>query len=150
MLVLALGGGWFWWSHRPGATPTDTVQRVLTAFSTDDYKSMYNLIDLPADQKTKYPDAQAFEDAVKTQMKTVDNSPLSGMVKSLKDTMKQAKIGEAKIDGDTATVPITMHVSLFGVNKDVSQNISLKHTDGIWKISGNGAGAGLAGGGLGL
>jgi hypothetical protein len=151
VLVLGAGGGWFWWTHRPGATPTDTVKRVLTAQANEDFKTVYNFMELPATAKAKYPDATAFDTGMKDQQKTLSNSPLGGLVTGMKDKLKTllqtAKVGEAKTEGDTATVPITLNDSSLGIN-NLSVDIPLKNIGGIWKVDATSGKLGTMGMGL--
>lgn len=154
LLVLGGGGfgGWYWWTHR--SDPRKVVTLYLTAAADEDYATLYEITDLNAQDLAHYPDAKAYEKNAKQQKKRI----LGGLkalegnmfgtyidkgIEAGKTMLKQAKVGEAKVDGDTATVPVTMHFSMAGiVDKDVHQDVQLKYVSGGWKVE-KGAAPGL-------
>ncbi len=135
--ALAFGGYWFV-QHRN--SPQVAAQTFLTAVANDDYKSLYDSIYINEGMKSKYPDADKFETDAKASMERARSvSPFAGqMFDALKTGMKTAKLSEPVINGDTATVPITMTVtmSMFGQTQTREQkdNIVLKKQGGAWKV----------------
>jgi hypothetical protein len=160
LLLLGSGGfgGYFWWTHRAG-DPKDTVKRALADQANGDYKDLYGLIDLSDQMKAQVPDAQAFADKQNAGMAALENGPIGALLKAtgtdLKATMKKmtetAKIGETKVEGDVATVPVTMQIP--STTQTMTINAHLKQVGGAWKIEPDSAAQGFSGlgsgGGLG-
>jgi hypothetical protein len=69
------------------------------------------------------------------------------MKDKLKTLLQTAKVGEAKTEGDTATVPITLNDSSLGIN-NLSVDIPLKNIGGIWKVDATSGKLGTMGMGL--
>lgn len=155
LLLLGGGGygGYYWWSHRAG-DPKEAVKTALTAQSNEDYKTLYNYIDLTDQMKTQYPDAQTFDDKMKATMAAVANSPFMAIAKArgidfkaeIKKALQAAKVGDAKIDGENATVPVTLEAP-GAAGKSV--DVHLKQVGGAWKIEADSGALGLGGMGSG-
>lgn len=149
LLVAAMligAAGWLIWKiaiPKPG--PKDQVQRFLTAVGDSDFKTIYDVTDLSDDQKKQYPDLQTFADDAKKKLDQVKATPFGPMLTDIQKSLKTGKVGDAKIDNDTATVPVSFTFTFLGQTQTVSQDVSLKQVDGEWKISGNGSGSKIPG-----
>jgi hypothetical protein len=113
----------------------------MSAFQKKDWKTVYNLMELPPEQKSQLTEAMFSQ-----VMQMVGN-----MV-----TLKSYKIGEVENKGDTATVKVTATAStpaLMGQpagDKTGTNDIPLKLVDGKWKIDISAARGGMPGlGGIG-
>ncbi|HLK60208.1 MAG TPA: hypothetical protein VKU00_26840 [Chthonomonadaceae bacterium] len=151
LVLLLLGGGGFggywYWMHR--TNPKDQAQKFVDALKNMDYKAMAELSE-SSNQTTLSP--SEVEQKLKQAL-----SMFPGLLDSMKTMNYQ--VGEPKIDGDTASVPVTVsgHISLSFLGQSVSQDIketipfTLKNEGGIWKITGdaNPLGSGMKGGGFG-
>ena len=154
LLVLGGLGAGGWWFLRPHTSPKVVVQQFDTALGARDWKTIYMLVEFPADTKTKYPNADAFASSMNSELEKAQSIPGAGsLVDSFTKAYQSAQVGEPTINGDTATVPVTMTVSLsFGgakTEKTSTQQIPLRKVSGVWKIDGmQGAmsGAGALGG----
>jgi hypothetical protein len=153
LLVLGGAGVGGWWFLTPHTTPRMVVQQFDTAIAAQDWKTVYTLTDIPADSKSKYPDATAFASDMTTQIEKVHSNPMFGpAVDAAFKAYQTAQVGEATITGDTAVVPITLKMSLpvMGqtIEKSTDQQIPLRKVNGAWKIDGlkgaipNGMGSG--------
>ncbi len=143
ILLLLVGGGsfgyWFWQKQQ---APKRAATQFLEAFQKKDWKTFYNLIELPAEQK-----AQVTEEQFVTGMGMVGN-----MI-----TVKKYEIGEVTKDGDTAkvkaTVTVSSTVSLPGLPAGEKTNTSempFKNFNGKWKLDATSARPGIPGlGGMG-
>lgn len=130
VLLVLLGGGfggWYWWMHR--SDPKATTQQFVTALTNGDWKTVYNLSDLPAKVKSKYPTADAFAAAA-----TQNPAKVQAGLALVKKLLTSATIGDATVSGDTATVPITLHITALGTSRDVTSQVHLKNDSGEWKI----------------
>ncbi len=132
--ILGGGGGWYWWNHR--TTPEQSTKTFLDAVANGDWTTVYNYTDLSASMKSEYPDAQSFSDHMK-QMYSPQSGPAAGMMNSIKDSIKTAKIGTAAYEDGTATVPVTVSFSIMGRTIPLNIPIQLKNFGGIWKIEHN-------------
>ena len=98
---------------------------------------MYSVMDFSDEDKKRLPDADAYEKEAKAKIAA---SPFGDQIavglRSLKFTA-----GEAKIDGDTASVPITLTAQ--GQSFTIPMEMVNK---GGWKVKQGGA---MAGGGMG-
>lgn len=149
ILVLALVGVGGWWllTHRSSnSNPKTVAQRFMNAFKSMDWKTMYELADDSSTDKAKYPNAQAFADDMNNKI----NQPgVGAFVKVIMDGIKEIKVGEATITGDTATVPVTVTVSMMGQEQTQTSSMTLKKTSGGWKVSSGGMNGVGGGGGMG-
>jgi hypothetical protein len=149
VLLLLLGGGgfggYYWWSHR--TNPKDTVTKYLTAIKAQDWKTIYELTDLPDQTKAKFKDAQDFADKTKAQLSASPGASqmLDGLFSSLQFEVQDPKDN----DGSAATVPIKVTINLLGRSMTQNEDVKLKNVGGTWKVSGGSNGMGL-GGGMGL
>ena len=123
----------------PHTTPKMVVQQFDTALAAQDWKAVYPLVDLPADIKSKCPDATSFASYMSTQMDQARKVPMAAAV--LDEFLKayqSAQVGEPTIDGDSAKVPITLKISIAALGmkteKSIDQQIPLHKINGAWKI----------------
>jgi hypothetical protein len=154
VLLVVLGGGsfggYYWWTHR--STPKETVTKFLNALKTQDWKTIYEQTELNDQMKSQYTSAQDFADKTKAQL---DSKPGAGqLISSLFSGMKFEVQEPKDNDGNTASVPVKLTVSILGRDVTQTQNIKVKNIDGAWKVSSDvGAGGmgalGLGGGGMG-
>jgi hypothetical protein len=154
LLVLGGLGVGGWWFLRPHISPKTVVQQFDTAIATQDWKTVYMLVEMPADTKSKYPDANAFATDITDKLQQAKSNPMSAaLVDSLIKAYQSAQVGEPTIDGDSAKVPVTMKISVAFLGKTTeqtsTQQVPLRKVNGAWKIDGlQGAitGAGKLGG----
>ncbi len=151
-LVLLGGvGAGGWWFLMPHSNPKTVVQKFDTAIAAQDWKTLYTLIEMPSEDKAKYPSADEFATTMSDQVSKIRSNPIGGtFVDAFLKAYQTAQTGDATITGDTATVPVTLTVSLAAMGKTSdqtsTQQIPLKKVNGVWKIDGiqgalSGAGA---------
>jgi hypothetical protein len=150
LLVLCLGGfgGYYYMMHR--TNPKDQVQKYLSAIKTQDYKTIYEVMEQTEEAKAKYKDAQDFADQTKSMVATSPyGSALVTIESGMTFTIKDAKDN----NGSTATVPTTMSISAGGKTYNVDMDLKMKNFNGIWKVSTDtkipGMGGGMPGGSFG-
>jgi hypothetical protein len=151
--ILLLGGvgAGAWWFLQPHDTPKMVVEKFDTAIAAQDWKTVYTLVEIPADRKAKYADATAFANDMTTQMQALKANPmLGGFIDSAFKAYQTAEVGEGTITGDNATVPIKlkMSITLMGQTREqsVDQQIPLRKFGRTWKVDGmKGPWAGLGG-----
>ncbi|HZO90628.1 MAG TPA: hypothetical protein VFB38_20030 [Chthonomonadaceae bacterium] len=132
ILVLGLGafGGWWYLQHR--THPKTQAEKFFTAIKTMDWKTVYETSEQAS---TKYASAQEFE---KKMNDVINQNPgAAAMMKGLASSV-DFKVGEPTINGDEATVPVT--ISLAGINlsqmgQSGTINVKMKNFGGIWKVS---------------
>jgi len=135
-ILLLVGGGafgfWFWQQYKK-KSPAGVVERFFAAFKNKDGKEMMALLELP-------PEAKGFGEALM--------SPILEMAANMV-TIKDYKIGDVKVNGDTATVSVTTTVefnpqagggaALAGQQvpsgpQTSTSSIPLKRVTGEWKL----------------
>jgi hypothetical protein len=89
-------------------------------FKDQDFKALYPLVAFNEEDKKKYPDADAF---------AKDMEKAKPVLSSVSSMMTDFTTGEAKIDGNKATVPTSSKVQ--GRNMKGSMDMILEK--GIWK-----------------
>ena len=141
LLVLGGLGAGGWWFLRPHTSPKTVVQQFDTAIGAQDWKTVYTLTEMPPEEKKKYPTADAFAAFMTGELDKARANPLAGAaVDAFTKAYQAGQVGEPKIEGDTATVPVTMTFSLavMGVKKETTstQQIPLRKINGAWKIDG--------------
>ena len=135
-LVLVLlgggGGGWYYWMHR--TNPKDQAQMFLDSVKTMNPKGMYETMEVDPE---KYKNE---DDYIKQTTDTQNKVPgMKDMLTGLFANM-QFKAGDAKINGNEATVPVTISGSfampLSQQPKDMTQTVELpmKNFNGVWKV----------------
>lgn len=133
-LLVALGaGGYLWWMHAH-SNPEDTAKRFVAAISSEDMETVYNLSILPDAIKSKYPDAKSFADNFNRQRAAMNSAGAGQLMDMIFQWFKGAKVGHAIINGDTATVPITLHVTFGPLSADSQQNLLMRYDHGMWKV----------------
>ncbi|KPV50884.1 hypothetical protein SE17_24360 [Kouleothrix aurantiaca] len=108
-------------SFAPASTPEGTVQRFYASLYAGDYAAAYGMLS-PGTQRT-----------------IAERDLRERMSYDLRQS--QARVGLASVQGDRATVPVTItHYSqdgLFGAQEWTSeQEISLVQTNGVWLLLG--------------
>lgn len=137
ILLLVVGwGGWRYFSSR--TNPKDQTTKFLTAFKEQDWQTLYTVIDLSDDDKKRLPDAVAFEKDAKE--KISGNPQLSALLKDLKFT-----VGEPKVEGETASVPVTLGLKIQGQEMSLPVNTELVNKGG-WKVKPSAAISEITGG----
>lgn len=139
LLVLGGLGAGGWWFLTPHTTPKMVVQKFDTAIGAQDWKAVYPLVELSPDIKAKCPDATAFASYMTAEMDKARSVPMGGgVVDGVIKAYQTAQVGEQKIEGDSATVPITLKLSIavLGMTseKAIEQQIPLHKVNGAWKI----------------
>ena len=137
LAILVLGAGaagfWFW---QKGQGPKPVVEKALVALKAKDWKTLYD-VEIPAAQKQSVSQEQ-FSQAMDKMFSTL--------------TVKEYKINDPTIEGDTAKASVTVTMNQTGETKTSSitlgQDIDLKRTDGKWAITKATAPAPVGGGGM--
>lgn len=131
-------GGFFWWQYHHNH-PEETAKQFVTALGNQDMATVYNLAILPDTARSKYPDAQSFANHFQQQKQELKNQgPLGQTMLRLLDAVlsafKNAEVGSPAVHGDTADVPIKLHLSVGGRQSEVSDNLSMRFQGGAWKV----------------
>jgi hypothetical protein len=126
VLVLALGGGGAFWFMKNGGNPKDSAQKFVEAQIAGNYRAQYDLMVLGAETKKQVPNADAYEKQMK--------SGPAEQVRSMLSEVKLVSVGESKIDGDTAKVPVEISFKLQGQTQTMKQDVPMKKVDGKWKV----------------
>lgn len=132
ILVLGvLGGGGYWWFVLR-STPEKAVTRMLDAFKSKDWKTMYSTLELPESQKAVVTEA-LFSQSMQS---------VSSLI-----TVKDFKVNSASAAGDTGKVNVTVTISspMLGGDKTQTQDMDVKMVSGAWKIDATKMGAALPG-----
>ncbi len=134
------GNGFSFFGLFASSDPKAQVDKFFTSLAKLDLKGIYETTEV---DKTKFPTEQDFVD--KTQAEIDKNPMIKGFLTGFLSAIK-VTTGEPTIDGDTASVPVTISM---GNNKSFSQQqtIKLKKIDGVWKIPAQGSPFGMPGGG---
>jgi hypothetical protein len=134
VFIAVLGaGGYIWWMHTH-SNPEDTAKRFVEAISNEDMETLYNLSILPDNVKAKYPDAKSFADNFKRERAAMNSTGTGQVIDMFFKLFKGAKVGHATINGDTATVPITLHITFGPLSTDSQQNLPMRYDHGMWKV----------------
>lgn len=107
-----------------GMTPTEVADAYMQATVNLDVEAAWNLMS-KADQESTTKEEMA--DSVSEEMKALELSYV---------------LGEETIEGDTATVEVTLTVTdpASGQSEEVTDNLDLVKEDGEWKVSFGGGG----------
>lgn len=141
LLVLGGLGAGGWWFLTPHSSPKAVVQKFDTAIAANDWKTLYSLIEMSADAKSQYPNADTFASSMTDQLAKARSNPLgTAVVDAFTKAYQTAQIGEPTVTGDSATVPVTITISLslMGTTRDKTstQQVPLRKVNGAWKIDG--------------
>lgn len=136
VLIVALAGGGMWWKSQHRPSPKESAEKFFKSILSKDYSTAYNLIHLTAEDKTK----MAGPDDLKKLLQTKMTLPGVGE-KSQEELLEMTKAklgttGEPKIDGDKATVPMELQMSLGGQSMNQKMDLPLEWDSGEWKVSG--------------
>ncbi len=139
LLLLGGVGAGGWWFLTQLSNPVTTAKIFCKATATEDWKTVYTVMNLPEEMKTQYPTPDSFATALTSNMQTIKGMPLIGdAVTATLSAYKDAKFGEATITDDTATVPVTLTVTLtmLGQSKTTTSTnpMKLKKVNGMWKV----------------
>jgi len=140
ILIVWLAGGGMWWKSQHRPSPKESAEKFVTALLGGDYTTAANLFAVKAGGS---PTAQSVEEFKQGFQKKNDYGALGrvGTDELLKMlNAKLVKVGEPKIDGDKAKVPVEMEVSFRGQSKIQSQEFPMVWDDGKWKVDGSGKG----------
>ncbi len=142
IVVAAIGGFWFKLHNRP--SPKESAERYYTAIISKDYTTAYGLIRLAAEDKTKLGNADDLKKMFQTKIDLLGGLTIEDIIKA--QNAKLGKIGEPKIDGDTATVPVELEGTAQGKAGTRSVELPLEWESGGWKVAGvKGVNASLGG-----
>jgi hypothetical protein len=140
VLLMALAGGvggWWFLHHR--ANPKAQAEKFLTALKAQDWKTVYETSEVDT---TQFPTAQEFADKTKAGL---DKMPGAATLLNSLFASLEFKVGDPTIDGDTATVPVTVSGAFMGQSFNQSQKLKMTNVNGVWKVARN-QGAGQMGG----
>ncbi len=123
VLLLAAAGGVAFWYWNKRNSPKVAVEKLMQAARNRDWKQIYDLV--------------AWQDP----QKKIDERTFVTLASAISSnyTLEDYKIGEAKTDGDTATVPVTVTATvkgLFGAGtkRTDSADVRCRWVSGDWKI----------------
>lgn len=122
-LVLCVGGGYWKWTHR--TNPKSQVERYLHVVQWLDWGVVYDLSATPPGNRSRH-------DFISWMNDKYDNN---GVLKIIaRHAYEQAKftVGEPTIEGDEATVPVSMSMVIVETKKPLL--LKLKNFGGVWKI----------------
>jgi hypothetical protein len=152
-LVVAAGAGFWLTKDRPGgllgfitgagSDPKAQTEKFFTSVTKLDWKGIYETMDM---DKSQYPTEEDF--VQKSQAQLDKNPQVAKFITNLATGIKST-VGDATINGDTATVPVKTTVTLGGMSFNEQNTVTLKQVDGVWKIA-PGSGMGMPGGGGGM
>lgn len=127
LLLLGGFGGWWFMAHR--SNPKQQADKFFVALKALDFKGIYETMEVDT---AKYPTEDSFVQQNKEQM---DKAPgAAELAKGLLSSM-EATTGEPTINGDEATVPVTMKISFQGQTTQRNLPLKMKNIGGIWKVS---------------
>ncbi len=136
ILVLALGGGGFWFYKQSQGNPKESAEKWMHAFLAKDYKTTYAMTSWKGDSPIKSADSLA------AQMREKKEVPVFGKV-SAEDMLGQlnvkvTNVGEPKADGAGMKVPITVKFSLMGQEQSQITELPMRRVNGVWKVESSG------------
>ena len=132
-LVLLLAGagfgGWYWYNNR--TNPKDQAMAFYQAtFKDHDWKKSYAVSAFDAEDKKKFPDADAFAKYNDEQMQKPGAKAAFDQMNQISDF----KFGEPTITGNTATVPTTSKISIGGRDINLKGSAKMIKDGGQWKV----------------
>ncbi|NLH99901.1 MAG: hypothetical protein GX446_10490 [Chthonomonadales bacterium] len=125
VLLLLIGGGgaggyWYWQQTRPAAAAT----LFFETFQQKKWGELYDQVILP-DQVRSMVSRDMFE--------RVMGAVGAGI------TVKSFKVESTKIEGDTATVKVSVSATIGGKDSNDTSDVMMKKVDGVWKVDGTAA-----------
>ena len=136
LLLLAGGGAFGYWYWQKQQAPARAADQFFSAFQKKDWKTVYQMVELPAEQKA----------AMNEQMFTSVMAMVGNMI-----TLKSYKIGEVKTEGETATVKVTATASMPAMmgqpagEKSSTNDLPLRLVGGKWKVDATSGRGGMPG-----
>ncbi len=120
VLLLLIGGGAFgFWYYQKQQAPVKAATAFMDALKSKDWKALYGLMELPADQKSKVT-AENFAQGM---------SMIGSML-----TIEEYKVNSSTITGDTAKVNISAKATVMGQKSDKANDVPMKLVNGAWKL----------------
>ena len=142
VIFLVCFGGWWYMQHR--TNPKGQAEKVINAFKTQDWKALYELTEMTADQKAKYPDFATWDADRKQSFEKVPGG--EQVVESIAKSIDSVSIGEPTFEDGKASVPVSFSITLMGLKADQKQTFPMKNIGGIWKLDGDAIGGIVQGG----
>jgi hypothetical protein len=131
VLLLAGGafGGWYWYNNR-----TNPKEQAVTfyqaTFKDHDWKKSFAVCAFDAEDKKKFPDADAYAKYNEEQMQ----KPLIKAVFDQIGQISDFKADEPTITGNTATVPTSSKISIAGRDIALKGSVKMIKEGGQWKV----------------
>jgi hypothetical protein len=126
--LVALAGFGIRWYLENRTNPKDQAAKFLTAAKTQDWKTLYETMEMDTAQ---YPDAQKYAETMTARL---NDAPAAAQIKNLLQSVTFT-VSEPEISGREATVPVQLSVTLFGQPLNQNVPLKMKNFGGIWKVA---------------
>jgi hypothetical protein len=117
--------------NAPLSDPKGQALKIMNVFHNEDWRGMFSLIAVSANNKSSLQDPDAFAQGMSTGLNSGGQD--SAVVHELFRSMQNIRVEEPSVTGDKASVPCSCTVTISGTTKDFVGVVNLTLDNGEWK-----------------